>query len=79
LLVGKIPLIVRVDRPEVAPAEMVAGLNEQVIPAGAEGHENETAAGSGAPLAVIVRAVVAELPDMRVTDAFAEASENGPV
>ena len=37
LLVGKVPLIVRVDCPEVAPDAMVAGLNEQVIPAGAEG------------------------------------------
>ena len=79
LLVGKVPLIVRVDCPEAAPAEMVAGLNEQVIPAGAEGQENETAAGSGEPLAVIVRAVVAELPDAMVIDAFAEVSENGPV
>ena len=79
LLAGKMPLIVRVDCPEAAPAAMVAGLNEQVIPAGAEGQENETAAGSGAPLAVRVRAVAAELPDVMVTDAFDEVSENGPV
>jgi hypothetical protein len=79
LLVGKAPLIVRVDCPEVAPDAMVDGLNEQVIPAGAEGQENETAAGSGAPLAVRVRAVAAELPDAMVTDVFAEVSENGSV
>ena len=72
-------MIVSKDCPEEVPAERVPGLKEQVIPAGAEGHENETAAASGAPIAARVRVVVAELPDKIVTDACDEVSENGPV